>query len=108
MEERNAYAIIRTGGKQYRVQPGDTIRVERITSPVGEKVTLDEVLLVAENGEMRFGNPQVAGAKVLGVVVEQDRDQKVRVLKYKKRKHYRRTRGHRQYYTALRIESIAV
>jgi large subunit ribosomal protein L21 len=108
MEERTAYAIIRAGGKQYRVQPGDTIRVERIASPVGEEVTLDEVLLVAEGGEMRFGSPQVAGAKVLGVVVEQDRGEKIRVLKYKKRKHYRRTRGHRQYYTALRIESIAV
>ncbi len=108
MEERNEYAIIRAGGKQYRVQPGDTIRVERIASPVGEKVTLDEVLLVADGGEVRFGNPQVAGAKVLGVVVEQDRDQKIRVLKYKKRKHYRRTRGHRQHYTAVRIDSIVV
>jgi large subunit ribosomal protein L21 len=108
MEERNVYAIIRTGGKQYRVQPGDTIRVERIASPVGEKVTLDEVLLVAEGNEIRCGNPRVASAKVLGVVVEQDRDQKIRILKYKKRKHYRRTRGHRQYFTALRIEAINV
>jgi large subunit ribosomal protein L21 len=108
MEERNVYAIIRTGGKQYRVQPGDTIRVERLASPIGEKVTLDEVLLVAEGNDVRFGNPHVASAKVLGVVVEQDRDQKIRVLKYKKRKHYRRTRGHRQYFTALKIEAINV
>ena len=108
MEGRNVYAIIRTGGKQYRVQPGDTIRVERMSSAVGMKVTLDEVLLVAEGDEVHLGNPRIASAKVLGVVVEQDRGQKVRVLKYKKRKHYRRTRGHRQYFTALRIESINV
>jgi large subunit ribosomal protein L21 len=108
MEGPNVYAIIRTGGKQYRVQPGDTIRVERMPSAIGKKVTLDEVLLVGEGDEVRLGNPRVASAKVLGVVVEQDRGQKVRVLKYKKRKHYRRTRGHRQYFTALRIESINV
>jgi large subunit ribosomal protein L21 len=108
MEGQNVYAIIKSGGKQYRVQPGDTIRVERIASPVGEKVTLDEVLLVAEGNEVRVGNPRLARAKVLGVIVEQDRDQKIRVLKYKKRKHYRRTRGHRQYFTALKIESIDV
>jgi large subunit ribosomal protein L21 len=108
MEGRNVYAIIRTGGKQYRVQPGDTIRVERIVSPVGEKVTLDEVLLVANGDEVRLGNPRIASAQVLGVVVEQDRGRKIRVFKYKKRKHYRRTRGHRQYFTALKIESINV
>jgi large subunit ribosomal protein L21 len=108
LEEQNVYAIIKTGGKQYRVQPGDTIRVERIASPIGEKVTLDEVLLVANGDEIRLGNPRVASAQVLGVVVEQDRDQKVRVFKYKKRKHYRRTRGHRQSFTALRIETINV
>jgi large subunit ribosomal protein L21 len=108
LEGQNVYAIVKTGGKQYRVQPGDTIRVERIESPVGEKVTLDEVLLVANGDEIRLGNPRVASAQVLGVVVEQDRDQKVRVFKYKKRKHYRRTRGHRQSFTALRIDTINV
>jgi len=108
MEEQSLYAIIRTGGKQYRVQAGDTIRVERMASPVGEKVTMDDVLLVAEGSDVRVGNPRVASAKVVGVVVEQERDQKVRILKYKKRKHYRRTRGHRQYFTALRIEAINV
>jgi large subunit ribosomal protein L21 len=100
------YAIIRTGGKQYRVQPGDVVRVERISGEVGSKVSLDEVLFVAGDGVPRVGAPRVEGASVLGTVVEQDRDAKVRVFKYKKRKHYRRTRGHRQSYTAVRIDAV--
>ena len=100
------YAIVKTGGKQYRVETGDTIYVERLSAGVGEKVTLDEVLLVGGDGEPRVGEPRVEKATVLGTVVEQDRDHKVRVFKYKKRKHYRRTRGHRQSYTALRIDGI--
>ena len=102
------YAIIRTGGKQYRVEPGDTIHVERIPSPVGEKVTLGDVLLVADGEKVLVGNPRVASASVLGAVVEHDRGRKVRVFKYKKRKHYRKTRGHRQDFTALKIEAINV
>ncbi len=108
MEERKVYAIIRTGGKQYRVQPGDTIRVERIASTVGEKVTLDEVLLVGKDSDVQFGNPRVANASVSGVVVDQDRGQKIRVFKYKKRKHFRRTRGHRQSFTSVRIDAVRV
>jgi large subunit ribosomal protein L21 len=99
------YAIVRTGGKQYRVNVGDTIYVERLEAPVGEKVTLDDVLLVGGDS-VKVGSPRVAGATVVGTVVEQDRDAKIRVFKYKKRKHYRRTRGHRQSYTALRIEAV--
>jgi large subunit ribosomal protein L21 len=102
------YAIVRAGGKQYRVEPGDTIYVERLTSPVGETVTLEEVLLVSDDGGARVGAPRVAGASVVGTVVEQGRDHKIRVFKYKKRKHYRRTRGHRQAYTALRIDRVQV
>jgi large subunit ribosomal protein L21 len=100
------YAIIRTGGKQYRVQPGDVVRVERMAGDVGAKVTLDEVLFVSGDGAPRVGSPRVEGASVEGTVVEQDRDGKVRVFKYKKRKHYRRTRGHRQSYTAVRIDAV--
>ena len=102
------YAIVRTGGKQYRVKPGDTIYVERLDAPVGETVVLAEVLLVAADGRTTLGNPAVAGAVVRGTVLEQGRDRKVRVFKYKKRKHYRRTRGHRQSFTALRIDGIEV
>jgi large subunit ribosomal protein L21 len=100
------YAIIRTGGKQYRVQKGDVVRLERLDGAVGTSVTLDEVLLVGGEGAARVGSPRVEGASVVGTVVEQDRDAKIRVFKYKKRKHYRRTRGHRQSFTAVRIDAV--
>ncbi len=102
------YAIIRTGGKQYRVSAGETIYVERLLAQAGEKVTFGEVLFLAGDEGARVGVPLVSGASVAGTVLEQGRDQKVRVFKYKKRKHYRRTRGHRQHFTAVRIESIQV
>ena len=103
------YAIIRTGGKQYRVSEGETIYVERLEAPVGEKVTLGEVLLVGGGeGEPRVGAPLVEKASVAATVVDLGREHKIRVFKYKKRKHYRRTRGHRQAYTALRIDSISL
>jgi len=100
------YAIIRTGGKQYRVKPGDVVRVERLAGEVGSSVTLGSVLLVAGEGEPRVGCPLLDGVSVVGTVVDQDRDAKVRVFKYKKRKHYRRTRGHRQSFTAVRIDAV--
>ncbi len=102
------YAIIRTGGKQYRVQQGDVVRVERIPGDVGATVTLEDVLLVGGDGEPRLGGPTVEGASVVGTVVEQGRDAKIRVFKYKKRTHYRRTRGHRQSFTAVRIDAVRV
>lgn len=100
------YAIIRTGGKQYRVQKGDVVRVEALDGAVGAKVTLEEVLFVGGEGEPRVGTPRLEGVSVVGTVVEQDRSPKIRVFKYKKRKHYRRTRGHRQSFTAVRIDSV--
>lgn len=99
------YAIVRTGGKQYRVEKGDTIYVERLAVALGEQVTLRDVLLLGGE-ETRVGQPGVDNVAVLAAVVEQGRDPKIRVFKYKKRKHYRRTRGHRQEYTALKIEAI--
>jgi large subunit ribosomal protein L21 len=101
------YAIVRAGGKQYRVQQGDTIHVDRLAASPGEKITLAEVLLVGGD-ETRLGQPAVDKASVIAEVVAQGRDHKIRVFKYKKRKHYRRTRGHRQAYTVLRIEAIQV
>jgi large subunit ribosomal protein L21 len=100
------YAIVRTGGKQYRVEAGATIYVERLEAPVGQKVTLEDVLLVGGEGEVRVGSPSIDKATVVGTVLDQGRDRKIRVFKFKKRKHYRRTRGHRQSFTALRIETI--
>lgn len=103
------YAIIRTGGKQYRVSEGETIYVERLETPVGEVVTLGEVLFVGGGeGEAKVGAPLVDKASVAATVMDLGRDHKVRVFKYKKRKHYRRTRGHRQSYTVLRIDSISL
>ncbi len=100
------YAIINSGGKQYRVEKGDTIYVERLLAPVGGKVAIDEVLLVGGSETVKVGAPFVPNASVTGTVVEEGRDKKIRIFKYKKRKHYRRTKGHRQAYTALRIDAI--
>ena len=101
------YAIIKAGGKQYRVEPGATVYLERLATPVGETVTLGEVLMVGGGDESpRLGSPLVDKASVRATVVEHGREAKIRVFKYKKRKHYRRTRGHRQDYTAVRIEAI--
>ena len=101
------YAIIRAGGRQFRVEKGDTIYVDRLETPVGETVRLGEVLLLGGGeGEAKVGNPLLSAAAVVGTVVDQVRDKKIRVFKYKKRKHYRRTKGHRQSLTALRIDSI--
>jgi large subunit ribosomal protein L21 len=100
------YAVIRSGGKQYRVEPGATVHVERLVSPVGNQVTFDDVLLVGDGERVLLGNPRVESASVVGTVIDQGRGAKVRVFKYKRRKHYRRTKGHRQYATALRIEAI--
>jgi large subunit ribosomal protein L21 len=108
-KEAAVYAIVRAGGKQYRVESGDTIYLESLSAAVGEKVTLGEVLLVGggeKEEEARLGSPLVDKALVVGTVVGEGRDRKIRVFKYKKRKHYRRTKGHRQAYTALRIDAI--
>jgi large subunit ribosomal protein L21 len=100
------YAIIRTGGKQYRVEPGDVVRFEHLDAEVGANVTLDDVLLVGEGDDVQVGAPRVESAAVEGTVVEQSRDRKVRVYKQKRRKHYRRTRGHRQSFTAVKIDRV--
>jgi large subunit ribosomal protein L21 len=105
-EAVTVYAIVKAGGKQHRVQVGDTIYVERLEAPVGEKLELGQVLLVSGDSGTRVGAPVVENAAVLGTVLEQARDHKVKVFKYKKPKHYRRTRGHRQAYTSVRIDAI--
>ena len=100
------YAIVSSGGKQYRVAEGDTIYVERLSAAIGQSVRLEDVLLVGGDGGVRVGTPKLETASVVGTVVEQARGDKVRVFKYKKRKHYRRTRGHRQSHTVLRIDKV--
>jgi large subunit ribosomal protein L21 len=102
------YAVIRSGGKQYRVAPGETVRLEKLTGEVGAKVELGDVLLVENDGNIQVGNPLIANAKIEATVVEHDREKKILVFKKKRKKQYRRTQGHRQDYTAVRIDNIIV
>ncbi len=101
------YAIIRTGGKQYQVAAGDTLRVEKLQGEVGDTVELSDVLLVADGEDVKVGKPVVEGAKVVAKIAEQGKAKKVLVFKKKKRKGYRVLRGHRQMFTALSIEEIS-
>ncbi len=100
------YAIVETGGKQYRVQPGDVIRVEKLPGAKGEEIVFDKVLLVADGDNVKIGTPLVDGAKVKGTIVKQGRSKKIIVFKFKRRKRYHRKYGHRQYFTAVKIEEI--
>lgn len=100
------YAIIETGGKQYRVKEGDTLLVERLEAEQGDIVTIDDVLAVSKAGELTIGGPIVDGAKVEARVIEQGKSKKIIVFKYKPKKNYRKKRGHRQLYTKLIIEKI--
>ncbi len=99
-------AIVRTGGKQYRVEPGMTLRVEKLPAEAGSTVELTDVLLVGRGASAKVGTPTVSGAKVVAKVAAHGRAKKVIVYKFRRRKNYRRKRGHRQPYTELRIESI--
>ena len=99
------YAIIATGGKQYKVSEGDIIKVERLGAAAGEAVTFDQVLAVSD-GELKAGNPTVAGASVSATVVEQGKGKKVIVYRYKRKTGYHKKNGHRQIYTALTIDKI--
>ncbi|HME62764.1 MAG TPA: 50S ribosomal protein L21 [Candidatus Binatia bacterium] len=100
------YAVIRTGGKQYRVSEGEVVKIEKLAGDVGEKVTLADVLFVGGDGDAKIGSPLVADAKVTGEIVAQGRAKKIIVFKKKRRKSYSRQRGHRQYQTALKITAI--
>jgi large subunit ribosomal protein L21 len=101
------FAIIKTGGKQYRVKQGETLRVEKLPVEAGATVEFGEVLLVAgEGAELKIGQPTIAGAKVVAKVVAQERGPKITIFKFRRRKNYRRKSGHRQAYTAVRIEAI--
>ena len=101
------YAVVRSGGKQYRVSPGGSVRVEKLSGEVGSKVTLDEVLMIGGEGDVKIGTPTVDGASVSGTIMAQGRGDKIRVFKMKRRKGYRRTQGHRQDYTEIAIDGIS-
>lgn len=100
------YAVIRTGGKQYRVAEGQWLDVEKLPFEVGADVDFDEVLLIADGDTMTVGRPLVEGAKVTGKVIRQDRAKKILVFKYRRRKNYRLRRGHRQYFTRIQITGV--
>ena len=100
------YAVVRTGGKQVRVTPGDSVRVEKLAGEVGERIELDEVLLVGGEGDLKVGKPILDGAKVVGTITAQDRHPKITVFKMKRRKGYRRKQGHRQSFTEVLVDEI--
>jgi len=100
------YAIIESGGKQYRVEPGAIVALERIPGDVGSQVELDQVLLISDGNTVQVGKPTLSGAKVISEIVAQTRGEKIDVFKFKKRKKYRRKTGHRQELTRVRIAEI--
>lgn len=101
------YAVIKTGGKQYRVVAGEKIKVEQIPADVGAEITIDQVLMVGEGESVKIGTPVVAGAKVTAKVIAHGRHDKVHIFKMRRRKHYRKSQGHRQNFTELEIAGIS-
>ncbi|MBL78694.1 MAG: 50S ribosomal protein L21 [Nitrosomonadaceae bacterium] len=101
------YAVIKTGGKQYRVEAGKKIRVEQILAEIGSELVIDQVLMVADGENISMGSPLIEGAKVNATVLEQGRHDKIRIFKMKRRKHYQKHQGHRQNYTEIQITSIS-
>ena len=100
------YAVIKTGGKQYRVAKGDTLRVEKLEGAEGEAVELDQVLMVADGDDIKVGAPILAGGKVSATIKAQGRGDKVEIIKFRRRKHHMKRQGHRQSYTELEITGI--
>ena len=100
------YAVVRTGGKQVRMRPGESVRVEKLDGGVGDPVELDDVLLVGGDSDLKIGRPLVEGARVIGTITAQGRGPKITVFKMKRRKGYRRKIGHRQDYTEILIDRI--
>jgi large subunit ribosomal protein L21 len=101
------YAVVKTGGKQYRVSAGEKLRIEQIGAAVGQEIVLDQVLLVADGEALKMGAPLVSGATVKAKVLSHGRGDKVHVFKMRRRKHYRKSQGHRQNYTEIEILGIA-
>jgi len=101
------YAVIKTGGKQYRVEEGQTLRVEKLDADAGSAIDLDKVLMVANGDDVKIGTPLVENGKVSAEVVEHGRGDKIRIIKFRRRKHHRKQMGHRQSYTAIKITGIS-
>jgi large subunit ribosomal protein L21 len=101
------YAVIKTGGKQYRVAAGEKLKIEQIPAEVGAEITLDQILMVGEGETVKIGAPLVSGASVKATVLSQGRHKKVTIFKMRRRKHYQKHQGHRQNYTEIRIDGIS-
>jgi large subunit ribosomal protein L21 len=101
------YAVFKSGGKQHRVMEGQTIKLEKLLVDVGSAVEFQEIMLIAKGDDIQVGSPLLKGAKIMGTVVEQARHDKVKIVKFRRRKHHKKSQGHRQYYTAVKIEKIA-
>lgn len=101
------YAVILTGGKQYRVSEGDKLRIESLPVATGDTVTLDKVLLVADGTNINVGKPYLEGSKVTATVLGNGRGEKIRIVKFRRRKHYQKVTGHRQNYTEIKIDNIS-
>ena len=100
------YAVVETGGKQVRMNPGEAVRVEKLAGEIGDTIELSNVLLIGGDADVKVGTPKVEGAKVVGTITAQGRHPKIRVFKMKRRKGYRRTAGHRQSYTEILVDRI--
>ena len=100
------YAVIKTGGKQYKVVAGEKIKIEQIAADVGQEIVIDQVLAVGSGADLTVGSPLVAGASVKATVVAQGKHDKVHIFKMRRRKHYRKSQGHRQTYTELQISAV--
>ena len=101
------YAVVESGGKQHRVIEGETLKVEKLDLATGESLTIDQVLMVGEGESVKIGAPYVAGSSVTAEVVSHGRHEKVTIVKFRRRKHHRKQMGHRQWYTELKVTSIA-
>ncbi len=101
------YAVIKTGGKQYRVITGETLKVELISGDIGSAIVLDKVLMIADGDKLSVGKPILVGATVAATIVSHGRGDKVRIFKMRRRKHYQKNQGHRQNYTEIRIDGIS-
>ena len=100
------YAVIRTGGKQYKVAAGEKIKIEQIAADVGQEIVIDQVLAVGNGADLKVGTPLVAGANVQATVLAQGRHDKVRIFKMRRRKHYQKRQGHRQNFTEIQISAV--
>ena len=100
------YAVIKTGGKQYRVAAGEKIKIEQIAADVGQEITIEQVLAIGAGAELKVGTPLVAGASVLAKVIAQGKHDKVRIFKMRRRKHYQKRQGHRQAFTEIEISAV--